>query len=410
MGTYPQIPSPETQHDANRLIEAREKFVGSLHDLTESPPGDEQVLTAFGVAAIDVLTDSEVGLPPIQGMVDRFMMKRPDMTPEQQVQLFWRQIQFHRGPLDPEYPYAFEDPARWYGMLKGLSEDRAAMDRIDHQLGYFSVQTNEPKRHVGLLLAMKLHEDQLPREGASVVDWGCSVGLVMMQMKTNRLPHRPEVASVDIKGNKLDPAFQRGFEAIFAGYAGRVALGECWGVDLADHDQATMGWAVPGCQYPSEYGDLERREQLAKLTSLRLVQLRNLGLRFFQGDFTDEEDMSMFDIETGFHRFDVSWQSTVLYQYQGKPKELEAALHNERQVLKDNALEVIQDFATPWNNGQQLRFTPLYGKGSQYNLMVRNLADQEPRLETLGRFSNGRCEVFFPGSAAVHRLVAAGLA
>lgn len=216
-------------------------------------------------------------------------------------------------------------------------------------------------------------------------------------------------------GDALDPGIKRTVAALFSG---RLALGESWGIDLkTDSDQRTSGWVIPGCLYPSEYGEFVQPDRLAELKRLLRMPnryFRQNGLHHEQADFTSQDDMDKFSALVGDWKADVVTSQTTWYQHSASKQQrdrLRKSLEMHRQLLvPGQGVEIRQEHAVPKrDNPNDFTLTSVYGRQSHYNLLVRDLAEPEKGYQRYAEFSNGRLDACTIGRPLIERAVKIGL-
>jgi len=413
---YEQNVSAEILDDWSALSR-HANHLTALHAMETRPPGGEQILIAYSQAALRALSNGPDRLIHYQDQMAAFLAKRTDMTVESAQQLEWRIRQHSVGRETPDYPDAFTDPQRWYEVLDNTSRpDSELTSTVAFMLHDYTVQTNEPHRAAGVLLAASLFKDRYPADGAKVIDLGSSIDLILAQLKFNAIkPHVPRISQTTVEGEPLNAQVWRRTRELFMG---QLALGESWGIDLkTDSDLRTSGWVIPGCLYPSEYGEFKTEGKLTELKALLKMpnrQFTRAKLHHERADFTSPEHMTHFMNFFGRGRADIVTSQTTWYQHSASEEQrihLWNSLQLHRELLKPaNGIEIRQEHAVPLvDDPNRFELTPVYGKTSRYNLLIRDMAKPDEGYKTYIEFSNGRLDACKIGQPLIDRMREIGL-
>jgi len=397
-------PSPELLVPRLRTgsSEAFHLFVGELARQSVRPPGEDRTIGAMCLAALHEL---ELG-GPLCHAVEDLLAVRANETPSNQVGDFRAVTQTELLSDHPDFPTddAYEWPEAWREPLQALGERYTAAhfdstceelrsERLVYNLLFRKVQTDVPTRALPVEYVMQTRAERFPN-GVRWLNMGCGI----MEGQSYLLNKSAlGVPPVEVVGSANDTAATHKFNALLE----RASLiHESVGIDIADaYDPNTYTWSR-GSLRPSELKNQSFIQRFDALAPARLTGTKpQVHPDFFRGDILSDDDMAEFTTAYGRKKFQVVSALTMLHQVNGDDtnKERQKLLERGRELLDDNGILIVSDFAwlTPRARApQRLNFYRHWHEPFRYRSFIWDASEPEAGLQEILRSKNSRCDTF----------------
>lgn len=242
----------------------------------------------------------------------------------------------------PDFAELSSTPAGWQAGLDSILSNPNLHYDFDSSLANHEIQTNVPARYMGPKLMLRLYRDRF-KGPINLLDVGPSTGAGVKGLLANRINH-PVSVQMPSRGEAENSVIlarsQRSTDYINDLLSDPIEFAQCAGIDrLPAYGEAEKQW-VRSCFYPSELSN-PGTGVVAEFDELSSLELSNY--QSFTYDFTDPDHIEEFQAVAPVPRFDVVTMLTMMHQLSGRDRI--RAVRHARQLVSDDGLIIIQDFA-----------------------------------------------------------------
>jgi len=373
------------------------------------PPGEDQITGALFGALLEEPADSELSRA-IEVMSVLRTQGHPDVSASEIAGVVRASICTYLLSHDEDFSYrGLTTPERWRPKLGLISE--AIRDEHSQSVGitnfYFNlvsrkVQTSLPDRYKSLALLLQTSGERFSKEVAWL-DVGSGVMEGAQQLATyDRFPMK--FSAVSSARTSFDEPDRR-----LTGKINRLLKREppisqavCNDVEniyyehYGMHDPTVLEWAR-GSLRPSEHLD---RKFMKKFDALAAEKAPHV--RFVKGDLNNPGDAERIRDQVEGRTFDVVSFMTSLHQVTKAQREV--MLERASELLSDDGMVVVQDFAYLPASKRPLPFTSLqtyqhWHVPGHYRTHVYDALHPQPGLQETFYFKDSRCQELLLGTA-----------